>query len=188
MKRFVRTIASAAVAMFVAVGVAPAQDIQVQMLTNRAGGYQIGVPADWAVASPEGLDYVFVAPDHETFCMVMSGAFEPVATMSESELRAGLSQNLGPEIWDSLFFSDVPGRQYITTSAIADYPSGWPVQFAAVNGNPVMDGKPTATTFAGIFTFKKGSIFMVMCAAPKGSFNNAKPGISVVLATLNVTK
>ena len=57
-----------------------------------------------------------------------------------------------------------------------------------MNGNPVMDGRATPTTFAGIFTFKSASIFMVICATPKAKFEQMKAPIAVVLATLNITK
>ena len=196
-----QVLASVAVAAMLATGVAVAQmpklgggpaaptgDVQVQVLTNTAKGYQIGYPSGWQVVSGDGIDYAFIAPDNSAMCMANSGAVPDLASVPEDQLKAAMSQDLGEKFWDNSFFEGMANKKYLHTGANPNHPGGWPVQEVEAQGDLDLDGKPLPATFAGIMTFKAATAYQIMCFAPTALYEQSKPSFSTVLNSFRSTK
>jgi hypothetical protein len=167
---------------------APAGSVSVQMVVQTKTGYMVGSPEGWTVITPDGLDYVFLAPDGSAFCLSNSADVPDLAGIANSDLQAALSAPLGPEFWDSNFFDGMANKKYLHVGADANHPGGWPVQTVEATADVDIDGRSIPATLAGIMTFKSGSVYQVMCIASTVGYDAAKPSFNAVLQSFKVTK
>lgn len=188
MKIAMRALASAVFAVTAWAGVAPAQDIQAYVVSNRTHGYEIAYPSTWQVATPEGLDFVFISPDQSAFCLASGTAIPDLANVPEAEIRKAMSQSLGEKFWTDIFFNTVPNTKFLKTASIPNHPGNWPVQFVLAQGTPDMGGGPSPMVFAGITTFKSATNYLVMCLSQPDKFEANQDGIGVILMTLQINK
>lgn len=200
MSKLKTILGSVAAAALLAVGVAnadmpslagpkaPAGAVSVQMMVKTETGYMLGSPEGWTVITPDGLDYVFLAPDGSAFCLSNSAVVPDLAGISNNDLQAALSTPLGPEFWDSNFFEGMPNKTYLHIGADAAHPGGWPVQTVEATADVTIDGRTIPATIAGIMTFKSSTVYQVMCIAPTAGYQTSKPAFSAVLQSFKVTK
>ena len=188
MRKAMRALAAAVVAATAWAGVAPADDLKAYVVTNRTFGYEVAYPADWQVATPEGLDFLFLSPDQGTFCMTQGAAVPDMAGVPDADIKTAMSQNLGEQFWNNMFFSDIAGTKYLKTDSLADHPGGWPVQFVVAQGSPDMGNGPQDMIFAGIATFKAATGYLVMCVSHPSVFEANSGGVSVILGTFKINK
>lgn len=165
------------------------QPIQVEMLNNANKGYQIGYPTGWQViAGADEIDYGFLSPDQNAFCVSASFAIPDLASVSNDQLRQALAVPQGEEFWRNMFFGQFPNVNYLHVGADANPPGGWPVQTVIARVQAEAEGQKIDATFAGILTFKSGSLFRVMCYATTEGFDQYKGPFFAVFSSFKITK
>jgi len=167
---------------------APA-NVQVEILSNAAKGFQIGYPAGWQViAGANEVDYGFLSPTQDAMCVVVSVAIPDLAGVPEDQLRAAMSVPQGEEFWNQNFFSQLQNVKYQHVGANTKHPGGWPLQTVQASGDVNEQGQMLNLTFAGILTVKSGMLFRTMCYTPTALFDQNKAQFFAVFESFKITK
>lgn len=203
MLNFKSRLASGLAAAALAVGLASAQGlpglaqpkpaapaaVEVQMLNNTAKGFQIGYPTGWQVVTgSDEVDYGFMSPDENAFCVVVSAAIPDIANVPDDQLRAAMSAPQGEQFWNNVYFSQFKNVKYVHVGADTDAAGGWPLQTVVATADIDNNGAPLNVAFAGILTLKGGMMFRTICYTPSSAFEQTVAQFFAVFESFKITK
>lgn len=167
---------------------APVQ-VPVEMLNNAAKGYQIGYPSGWQViAGSDEVDYGFLSPDQNAFCVAVSVAVPDLEKVPEDQLRQAMASPQGEQFWTQNYFGQFQKVKFLHTGAVANPPGGWPLQTVIAQADIENNGASLNFTFAAIFTAKSGSIYRVVCYTPSQMYDATKAQFFAVFDSFKITK